>query len=78
MGHKTIAAAEALKAFGKQNIEVQEATPVKVKGDDGRERPGFKTQMKPLAEKHVLSAKRWDDGRVTITTIDGRRHEAAA
>lgn len=78
MGYKLIAAAEALKALGKNDIEVQEATPVKVKGEDGKERPGFKTAMKPLAEKHVISAKKWDDGKVTITTIDGRRHEAAA
>lgn len=78
MGKKTIAAAEALKVFGKMDIQVQEAMPAKLKGEDGKERPGFKTQMKPLAEKHVLSAAKYDDGHVSIVTIDGRRHEAAA
>jgi hypothetical protein len=78
MGSKTMKAADALKLFGKTDIQVQEAKPVKLKGDDGKERPGFKTEMKPLAEKHILSAKEHDDGRVTIVTIDGRRHEARA
>lgn len=78
MKFKEIAAAEALKAFGKQDIQVQEAKPVKLKGEDGKERPGFKTDMKALAEKHVTSAKKYEDGTIKITTIDGRRHEAAA
>jgi len=78
MGSKTIKAADAIKLFGKQDIQVQEAKPAKLKGEDGKERPGFKADMKPLAEKHILSAKEYDDGKVTIVTIDGRRHEARA
>jgi hypothetical protein len=78
MGSKTIKAADAIKMFGKQDIQVQEAKPTGTKGEDGKERPGFATAMKPLAEKHILSAKEYDDGKVTITTIDGRRHEARA
>lgn len=79
MKFKEIEAAEALKAFGKQDIQVQEATAAgKLKGEDGKERPGFKTGMKPLAAKHVLAAKKYDDGRITIVTIDGQRHEATA
>ena len=76
MSSKTIKAADAIKLFGKQDIQVQEAKPAKLKGDDGKERPGFKTEMKSLSEKHVLSAREYDDGKVVIVTIDGRRHEA--
>lgn len=72
---KEIDAAEALKLFTKQTISVQTATPVKVRGEDGKERPSFKTKDEPLAAEHVISAKDYGD-RVTITTIDGRRHEA--
>ncbi len=79
MAKKTeISAAEALKTFKGKAIEVQEARAVTLKGEDGKERPGFKTEMKPISEKHVLAAASYDDGRVTIVTIDGRRHEARA
>jgi len=72
-----ISAAEALKAF-KGKIEVQTAKAVNVKGENGKERDAYDVKMAPLATEHVLSAKRYDDGRVTITTIDGRKHEAGA
>lgn len=78
MAKTKISAAEALKAFKGKSVEVQEARPAKTKGDDGKERQGFETKMATLAEKHVLDAAQHDDGRVTIVTIDGRRHEARA
>jgi len=73
---KEIAAADALKFFSRQNISVQTATPVTVKGEDGKERPGFKTKDAALAEDHILAARDHGD-KVVITTIDGRRYEAA-
>lgn len=69
-------AAEALKFFKNASITVQEARAVKSKGEDGKTREGYATRDVPLAEKHVLSAKAWPGERITITTIDGRRHEA--
>ena len=73
---KEITAADALKFFGRQNITVQVARPVKVKGEDDKERPGFKTKDEALAEEHILAARDYGD-RVTLVTIDGRRYEAA-
>lgn len=75
MSHQAIAAADAVKAFKGQRISVQEARPVKVKGEDGVMRDAFKTEDVALAAEHVLSAKLYEDGRLTITTIDGRRYE---
>jgi hypothetical protein len=73
---KEIAAADALKFFSRQSITVQTATPVKVKGEDGVERPGYKTKDEALAADHVLAAR--DHGeKIVIVTIDGRRYEAA-
>lgn len=74
---KEISAADAVKAFKSQSITVQTATPAKVKGADGKMRDGFKTNMTPLAEEHVLAA-RVADGRIVMVTIDGRKYEAAA
>lgn len=65
-----------VKAFRGRPIKVQEATPVKRKGEDGKERPGFETALVALAPEHILSAKNWGH-KLTITTIDGRRHELA-
>lgn len=78
MAKKTIAAAEAVKSFKGASIEVQVATPAKKKGEDGKVRRVFDVAMKPLAAEHVLNACAYDDGRVAITTIDGKRHEARA
>ena len=75
MARKEIAAAEAIKAFGKQSITVQAARQVTVKGADDVERPGFKTTDEPLAVKHIIAAADYSD-RVTIVTLDGRRYEA--
>lgn len=84
MGYKDMNAADAVKLFAKQNIKVQEATAVNVAikdadgNDTGKVRPAYETKMAALDEDHVISAKKYDDGRVTITTIDGRRFEAAS
>jgi hypothetical protein len=72
-----IKAAEALKALGAQlkGVTVQVATPTKViDKETGVEKPAFKTSDEPIAEKHVLAAKRYPNGQVTIVTIDGRRY----
>jgi len=80
MPHKRIDAAEALKALGAKlkDVKVQVATPKKVKGEDGIERPGFDVRMESLSERHVHSAKKWANGQVTITTIDGKRYPEGA
>lgn len=70
-----ITAAEAIKFFGKRNINVQEAKPAKGKDDNGKPRTGYDTKSAPLAEGHILAARDYGD-RVAITTVDGRRHEA--
>lgn len=78
MAKTKISATEALKAFKGKSIEVQEARFVKKTDDAGKVREVADVKMAPLAEKHVLDAAQYDDGRVTIVTIDGRRHEARA
>lgn len=70
-----INAADALKLFARAGIKVQEAKPVK-KEVDGRVRTVMETKDVPLAEEHILGARRYANGLVTITTIDGQRHEA--
>lgn len=72
-----IGAVEALKSFKTKNIEVQEARFVK-KIVDGKQREVAEPKAVPLAERHVIGAAQYDDGRVVIVTIDGRRHEARA
>ena len=78
MAFKEIAAADVLRLFKGQAIQVQTATPTKRKGEDGIERPAYDVKNESLKEEHVLSAKQYEDGRVTITTIDGQRYEAKA
>ncbi len=68
--------AAALRAFKGQSITVQTAKAVKKTGEDGKVREVYATKDEPLAAELVLSAKQWANGRVTLTTIDGRRHEA--
>lgn len=83
MGSKSIDPAEAIKRFAKQDITVQAATPVKIKVKDaegketGKERDGFRTKDEKLAVDHITGAARRDNGTVVITTIDGRKYEAA-
>lgn len=71
----TMTPAEAAKLF--KNVKVQVATPTKIRGEDGKERPGYKTEAVPLVEKHITGARDYD-GRVVITTIDGQKHGARA
>jgi hypothetical protein len=73
-----ISAAEAFKAFKGRGVKVRTAKAVTVKGEDGKERPGYETEEAALAESHIIGAAQYDDGRVTIVTLDGRRHEARA
>ena len=83
MAAKELDAAEAVKRFARQDITVQTATPVMIKVKDadgketGKERAGFKTKDEKLAADHILRAVKRDNGTVVITTIDGRRYEAA-
>lgn len=74
---KQITAEEALKFFASKKITVQTATPVTIKGKDGApDKPGFKTDDAELAATHITGAAHYGD-KVVITTIDGRKHEAA-
>jgi hypothetical protein len=78
---KEVDKAAALKLFKGRDIKVQDAQPAKlpILDDDGKkvgERDGFEVSMRPLSAELVLSAKQHDGGKVTITTIDGKRHEA--
>lgn len=71
-----IAVAEALKALGKKldGVTVQVATPAKKTDEDGKVRTVMQTKAEPLAARHVVSAKKWANGQVTITTMDGKRY----
>jgi hypothetical protein len=66
--------ADALKALGNKvaGVKVQVATPTKVIEGDRQGATVFETKMQPLSAPHVLSAKKWANGQVTITTIDGQ------
>lgn len=70
-----ISAVEAVEKFERQNIKVMEATPRKGKPGD-KHSAGYDVVFKPLAAEHVMSAKRYADGKIVIVTIDGRRLEA--
>ena len=74
--YAVIDADEALRHFRGRGIKVQTATPVKVKGDDGVERDSMEVANEALGAAHVLSAKKWNNGEITITAIDGKRHVA--
>ena len=81
MARKEIPAADALKAF-KTAPTVQTAKPGKIpyKDESGaaKERDGFITKNETATVEHVIGAAKYDDGRVVIVTIDGKRHEARA
>jgi len=70
-----ISAGDAMKFFKGTKIAVQDAKPVKVKGDDGKAREGFDVKSTDLAERHITGAADYGD-RVVITTLDGKRYEA--
>lgn len=76
MARTEISAALAIQAFARKGISVQQATPVKMKGEDGKERSVFKTEMVALREEHILAASQEETGLVRVTTIDGKRYEA--
>lgn len=69
-----IPAAEAAKYF--RSVKVQRARRVE-KEIDGKKRKVFETEMAACEAKDILRA-RLRNGIVSITTIDGRRHEARA
>lgn len=70
-----ISAGAALQYFKGGKITVQEAKPVKIKGDDNKIRDGMDVKAVDLNEGHITGAADYGN-RVVITTIDGRRHEA--
>lgn len=74
---RQITADEALKSFASKKLTVQTAKPITIKGKDGAaDKPGFKTEDVELAAEHITGAAHFGD-KVVITTIDGRKHEAA-
>jgi hypothetical protein len=75
---ESISAADAIKAF-RTKPDVQTATRTKVKDKaTGKERPAFEVKDVPMAAEHIMAASKYDDGRVVVVTIDGKRHEARA
>jgi hypothetical protein len=73
---KVVEAASVLSLFAEQRIRVQEAVEVEAEDKDGKKAKRMETSLRALKAAHVISAKQYDDGRVTITTIDGNRFEA--
>ncbi len=77
MARIELLAAEAVKAF-KTRPSVQVARRVMKKDKDtNKDRPSFETKAEPLAAEHVIGAAKYDDGRVVVVTVDGKRHTAA-
>lgn len=74
---KKISAAEAMKAFKGKSITVQTARQVE-KDVDGEKKKVTETKDVPLSDKLITGAAQHDDGRVVITTIDGKKHEVEA
>lgn len=73
---KAIAAADAVKLFGKSDIKVRVAKRITVRDKDTKkEREGFDVKETALAAEHILAAADFGD-RVGIVTIDGRKYEA--
>jgi hypothetical protein len=68
-------AADAIKALGAalSGVKVQTAREVLVEGEDGKKRPTMQAELVAFKPEHVLSAKKWANGQVTIVTIDGQR-----
>lgn len=79
MGFEEITAENAVAQLKHRNIKVQTATPRTKPGKaiNGKaaEVASFDVQYEPLRPEFVLSAKQYHDGRVSIVTIDGQRHE---
>jgi hypothetical protein len=78
MPAKDIAAADAVKMFASQKIQVNVAKRIKVRDKDtGATKESFQTAVADLAPAHVISAADFGD-RVVIVTRDGQKYEAAA
>lgn len=79
MDYEKLKPADALPLFKPRKITVQVATPTNVMREtvSGRDRKVqvFDVKREPLAVEHILSAKKWDDGSTSITTIDGQRYQ---
>lgn len=69
---KQIPARLAVQEFHGQDIKVLTVAPAKGSEASGEGRK-FDIKREPLAERHVLSATKSDDGVVTIFTTDGQR-----
>lgn len=82
MNCHSISAHEALEAFKGRDIMVSVTTPTTRSARDIAGRrvhgPGFNVEQVPLSVEHIMAAKRWDDGRITISTIDGQKHEISS
>lgn len=82
MPRTEISPAEALKAFKtKPEVQTAKAGKIPVLDGEGKEigkRDGFITKAATMSESHILAAANYDDGRVVVVTIDGKRHEARA
>ncbi len=76
---EAIGATEAVEVFKKRKITVQTATPIKEPAKALSGKPGqrdtFDVKYVPLRAEHIMAAKKYLDGRVSIVTIDGRRYE---
>ncbi len=76
MASTNVVPAEAARLF--RNVTVQVGTRIKVKDKDtGKERDAFKADNVPLKAEHILAAVKSDDGKVSITTVDGQKYSAA-
>lgn len=77
-----IPAGEALKHFKtRPTVQTARSVKVEVKDDAGHvvgKRDAYETRDVSCGEEHVLAAAKYSDGRVTIVTIDGKRHETSA
>jgi len=79
--YEKIKPADALPLFKARKITVLVATPINgtratvVDPNKQRAVPLFDVKREPLAVEHILSAKKWDDGSISVTTIDGQRYQ---
>ncbi len=73
---KAMAAADAVKLFGKSNIQVRVAKRVTVRDkESGKDKEVVEAKDVALTAAHILAATDFGD-RVVITTVDGQKYEA--
>ena len=73
---KAMTAADAVKLFGKVNIQVRVAKRIVVRDkESGKSRDAVEAKEVDLAAGHILDAVDFGD-RVVITTTDGQKYEA--